>query len=128
MFLMLFSVVFMFMLGLNPVSVGKFIGSQFGLAVGMSTGVVENPMNKLALDLKQKEDGLNARKKELDAREAWIDDSNNRRDSLILFMGLGIWVLFCLIMINFYMDIKKRKKIRLEMKNNVRVGRESIKI
>lgn len=128
-FLLFFSVCFMFMLGINPVNVSKFIGSRMGLAVGMSVGVEENPFNKLALELKNKENQLNEREQELDQKEMALNAENKKQDFLIMTMGFGIWVLFCLILINFYLDYKKRKKLRESIGNNsIRIGRGHMKI
>jgi hypothetical protein len=57
---------------INPVSMSYFFGARFGKAIGMQTSVPENPINKLALELKTREANLDAREQDLLAREVEI--------------------------------------------------------
>src|SRR3989339_780710 len=68
-----------------------------------------NPINKLALELKQKEERLDQREKDLNDREKELVRSSAWNDNMYLFMGGGIVVLFVLALANFYMDIRRRK-------------------
>ncbi len=124
-FLLFFCVAFLFLLGLSPVNVLDFIGGKSGLAVGMTTGVAENPTNKLAKELMQKEDALNARQTELDQLQKNLSAPNKRQDIYIILMSIGIWSLFALISINFYLDHKKRKQMEEEIGKNIKIGRET---
>jgi len=108
-FLAFIVVAFFYELGLNPVDVGKFVGAKAGSAIGMSISVPENPINKLALELKQKEERLDQREKDLNDREKELVRSSAWNDNMYLFMGGGIVVLFVLVLANFYMDIRRRK-------------------
>jgi hypothetical protein len=127
-FLLFFCVAFLFLLGLSPVNVLEFIGGKTGLAVGMTTGVAENPTNKLALELKQKEDTLNARETELNQLQKNLSAPNKRQDIYIILMSIGIWALFVLISINFYLDYKKRRQMEAEIGKTIKVGRENLGI
>lgn len=108
-FLILISVLFLVYLGLNPVDVGKYFGARFGSAVGMSVGVPENPMNKLAMELKSKEDGLAARERDLADREAALASAPMRDRYTVFSLFGGIFFLFVLILINFVLDRRYRR-------------------
>ncbi|MFH0892553.1 MAG: hypothetical protein V1867_07330 [Candidatus Falkowbacteria bacterium] len=108
-FLAFIIVAFFYELGLNPVDLGKFVGAKVGSAIGMSISVPENPINKLALELKQKEEGLDQRERELNEREKELARSSAWNDNMYLFMGGGIVVLFFLVLMNFYLDMRRRK-------------------
>ncbi|PLX27090.1 hypothetical protein C0583_05090 [Candidatus Parcubacteria bacterium] len=110
-FLLLFSVVFLSYLGLNPIDLSKYFGASFSSAIGMSVGVPDNPYNKLASQLKEKEEMLNARENALNEREASIGGTLSD-ETLIMIMGSGIILLFLLIIINYYLDFRRNKKQR----------------
>lgn len=102
-------VIFFFELGLSPVDISRYVGSRAGLAVGMSVGVAENPFNKLALQLKEKESALAEKEKEINKKEQELDQQKFfDNDKLLLFIAGGIIALFVLIMINFYLDFKRK--------------------
>ncbi|MEA3398256.1 MAG: hypothetical protein U9R06_00740 [Patescibacteria group bacterium] len=108
-FLVFIIVAFLFVLGINPVSISKFLGAKLGSAIGMSTSVPENPFNKLALQLKEKEEKLIQREQELDAREKELEPQN-KNEYLITALGLGIIVLFALVLLNYYLDYRRKKQ------------------
>jgi len=108
-FLAFIVMAFFYQLGLNPVDLSKFIGAKVGSAIGMTISVPENPINKLALELKQKEAGLNEREQDLNEREKALAKASALNDNLYIFMGGGIIVLFILVLMNFYLDYKRRK-------------------
>lgn len=108
---------FFFYVGANPVSVGKFIGAKFSRAVGMSVSVPENPFNKLALQLKEKEDRLNNMESELNQREIEMaKNASSSQAKLIIGMGAGLILLFILIALNFYLDYRRRQQSKLTFK------------
>ena len=109
-FFVLILISFFYYAGLNPVDISRFVGARIGSAVGMSVSVQENPFNKLALQLKEKEDKLNQREEDLAARESVLNTPNTFQAKLILFLAIGITVLFILVIVNFYLDYKRRKK------------------
>ncbi len=102
-------VIFFFELGLSPVDITKFVGSKVGLAVGMSVGVADNPFNKLAMQLDEKERKLEQKEEELSKREEALNkEIYSGNDILLLFSAGGIIVLFILISVNFYLDFKRK--------------------
>jgi hypothetical protein len=94
----------------NPIDIGKFIGAKFGSAVGMSVSVPENPFNKLAVQLKEKEADLAQKEQDLNAREQALNNHNN---PLMIVLVIGIGVLFVLILLNYYLDYRRRRQERL---------------
>lgn len=109
-FLVLISLLFLAYLGLNPINISKYYGAMFGSAVGMSVSIPENPMNKLAKQLKDKEAELQQREIELNQKIKKIDNNSGQDRILIWLMGGGIMVLAMLILINFYLDHRHRSK------------------
>lgn len=106
-FLVIIIIGFFVVAGLNPVDIGVFLGAKVGSAIGMSTKIVENPFNKLALDLKSKEEKLNLKEKELDAREYNLSDAPQSNQVLLRGLIAGIFALFALVLINFIFDYKR---------------------
>jgi hypothetical protein len=109
-FLVLISFLFLAYLGMNPIDISKYFGAKFGSSVGMSVGVPENPINKLAMQLKEKEEDLNERERALADKEAGLVNPSRGDRMIIWIMGLGIITLFILILVNFYLDRRYRKK------------------
>jgi hypothetical protein len=102
---------FLFVIGLNPVDLSVFVSSKLGRAVGMSVSIPENPINKLALQLKEKEDRLDQREQELDQREVDIDKQLEAKyNPVLVVLAVGIGVLFILILFNYYLDYRRRKR------------------
>jgi hypothetical protein len=103
-------VAFFYYLGQQPVDLAKFVGAKLSRAISMSVSVSENPYNKLALQLKDKENQLNQREQDLAVRETKLQDQNlTWQTKLILVLGAGIIVLFVLILVNFYLDYRRRQ-------------------
>jgi hypothetical protein len=104
-------IIFLYQLGLNPVDLGRFIGAKLGSAVGMSVSVPPNPINKLALELRDREDELDNREQALNQRELDLASRPGlKSDLLTQFILVGIITLFILILLNYYLDYKRRKK------------------
>lgn len=102
---------FFYYLGANPIEIGRFTGASIGSAVGITVGVPENPFNKIALQLKEKEENLNERERVLDQRETeFINVKNNNKQ--LYFIASGIVVLFILIILNFFFDYRRKKKYK----------------
>ncbi len=109
-FLIFITISFFYYLGLNPVDVGKFIGAKMGSAVGMSVSVPENPFNRLALQLKEKEERLNQKEMELSEREKALREANRGQERLVIGLTVGIVILFGLVLFNYYLDYRRRQK------------------
>lgn len=99
---------FFYLAEINPIDLGSFLGAKFGSAIGMNISVPENPVNKLALELKERESDLERREQDLMARE--LAAYKNRERYLLYGIALGIVVLFFLIAANFYLDIRRQKR------------------
>jgi len=115
-FLLGITALFLYYAQMNPIQIGQFMGAKMGQAVGMSVAVPENPFNKLALELQEKEELLESREAELAAREASLGVNNNTQQKLLIFVAVGIVVLLVLILINFYYDWYRQKR-QLKNKN-----------
>ena len=101
---------FLFVIGLNPVDYSVFLGSKLGRAMGLSVSVPENPINKLALELKQKEDQLDQKELDLNQREAEIEKQIDAKyNPAIIILSAGILVLFFLILVNYFLDYRRKK-------------------
>lgn len=102
---------FMFQLGVSPIDFGKFIGAEFSQAVSFKTSasVPANPINTLALELREKEQALNLREQSINEKENSLVSDYFSQKNLLLFVAVGIFILLILILINFYFDIKNRK-------------------
>lgn len=111
-FLLGITALFLYYAQLNPLRIGQFVGAKMGQAVGMTTSVPENPFNKLAAQLEEKQDSLDAREAALDAREADLATGSSTQQKLLLFVAIGIVVLFVLILLNFYYDWHRQKRQR----------------
>lgn len=111
-FLGSFVTIFLFNLGLSPIDLSKYFAAQFSQAVGMSVGVPANPINHLAVQLEEKEKRLDVREQELNERI--IKSSAELQDNpIVIMMGIGIGVLFFLILLNYYFDYRRRREERM---------------
>jgi hypothetical protein len=110
-FFALILVSFLFYLGINPIDVGRYVGSRFSYAVGIGTSasITPNPFNTLALQLKEKENKLDAREKTVDQKESDLRSALLLQNRLLWVLLIGIVILFVLIVVNFFMDWKRRK-------------------
>jgi hypothetical protein len=83
---------------------------QVGMAIGMTAGVPENQYNTLAQSLKQRDAAVTEKEKALAEKEAAVLQeqgmSNAQLSSLVI--GIGT-VLLALILLNFYLDAKRRR-------------------
>jgi|GEM_PF-1515607 len=97
-----------FAMGLNPVELGRYLGSKIGLAseVGSSASVTPNQYNTLALQLEKKDNSLKARESELDEKEKKVDEIVNRWMAYII---PTLAALAILVLLNFWLDHKERK-------------------
>jgi|WetSurMetagenome_2_1015567.scaffolds.fasta_scaffold1612848_1 hypothetical protein len=106
---------FLFILGLSPVDVGRYIGAQFGAAIdeskapNISATIPVNPINALALQLREKESKLTDREKGIDQRESDLVRAASLQSRLMWILTIGIIILFVLIIVNYIMDYQRRK-------------------
>jgi hypothetical protein len=112
-FLIIIAAGFLYTAGLNPVDVSVFLGAKLGRAVGMSTSVPENPFNKLTKELREKEEKLDTREAGIKEREEAIaEETISRQQNLIMVMAIGLVVLFLLVVLNYYLDFRRRQRNR----------------
>lgn len=100
---------FFLVLGLNPIDVGQILKAKMGQAVGMSVGVPANSYNKIAVQLADKEEQLDQREAELAKIESTITGNYEQQGTLVVFLSIGIVVLFILVGLNYYMDYRRKK-------------------
>jgi len=105
---------FLYVANLSPIDISVFLGANMGRAIGMNISVPENPFNKLALQLDEKETRLDEREKELDERADLLGVGDNIGLWLTI-IAFGIGALLVLILLNFYLDIRGRRQ---EKSNN----------
>jgi len=114
-FFFLIFFVFLLYLGLSPIGIGRYIGAQFGAAINgegaanVSVSIPVNPFNALALQLKEKQSLLDDREKGIDQRESDLLRASSLQSKLMWILTIGIIILFILIIINYYMDYKRRQ-------------------
>jgi hypothetical protein len=97
-------------IGINPINLSAFFGAKFGQAIGMSVSIPENPFNKLALQLQEKENSLNQREAELNKKADDLSaEKVDNQNPLITYLMIGIIFLFILVMTNYYFDYKRRQ-------------------
>ena len=99
---------FLYVANLSPIDISVFLGARVGSAIGMNISVPENPFNKLATALDEKETRLNEQEKKLDERADALGIGDNI-GLWLMVIAFGIGALFVLILLNFYLDIKQRR-------------------
>ena len=112
---------FLYTVGVSPIDYTKYLGARFSSAVGIgsSASVPPNPMNTLALQLKEKEDRLDIRESQLDKRETDLRSSSSVMQNRVIWgMMAGIIILFILIILNFILDWHRRKTRFMEHKTD----------
>ena len=107
-FFMMIVMSFLYIANLNPIDISVFLGSRIGSAVGLNVSVPENPFNKLAMQLEEKEERLNEREKNLDDRAEALGVGDNI-GLWLMIIAFGIGALFVLLLLNFYLDIRQRR-------------------
>lgn len=102
---------FLLLVGYGNLSLdSKEFARELGAAIGASAGVVANEYNTLAQSLREKEVQVNQKEVALARREAAVMEEVGKKDTKLVFVVLfvGLLLLF-LILLNFYLDWKRRK-------------------
>jgi len=82
---------------------------QMGLSIGITAGVPENDYNKLAQALKEKDKALTERERNLAKTEMTVLNAQRENNTRLVWLIMAIgFVLLSLILINFYLDKKRR--------------------
>ena len=105
---------FLQVIGINPISIKNYIspGTSNAEQVGASASIAVNSVNTLAKQLKDKESALVAREDALEKMEKnMFSPVYLLRNKLILFMFFGIVTLFVLLILNFYFDLKRKRRL-----------------
>lgn len=105
---------FLFFLFLHPLNLAFFLGEKLRADAGTtnSASVPFNPINRLAMQLDEKEKQLSEREQALNDRSAAIEKRNNIWNNGLLFaIFAALAVLGLLIVINFYFDRKREKEL-----------------
>ena len=79
----------------------------------MSVSIPENPFSKLASQLKEKENSLNEREQALISRERSLSSTDKIQNRIIYATGIGLVILLILIVVNFFLDHKRRRDGRI---------------
>ncbi len=84
-----------------------------GAVTNVSMSVEENPYNKVAAQLQQKEKDISERESLLNKYEKELQRSN-------MTLALFVLILFLLIMLNYYLDYHRKKLDEEKRPDNVR--------
>lgn len=105
---------FLLLLFLHPLNLAFFFGEKLSLAAGVTntTSVPVNPINKLAMQLEEKEKELAAKERALNDRSVAIEKQNSVwNNGLLLAIFAALAVLGFLIVVNFYFDRKREREL-----------------
>lgn len=100
-----------FFLDVSPVEVGYLIGQKASL-IGIQVGVLPNDQKTIALRLQQKELALAEKERQLEARQNSAGASPElviTQNKVLATLLAAIALLFTLIVLNFYLDWRRRK-------------------
>lgn len=104
----------LFFLFLHPLRPIFFLGEGLNAAsnISNSASVPPNPINKLALQLNEKERELTAKEQALDDRALAIERENSVwKNRLLLGILFSLIALFVLMLVNFYFDSRRAKEL-----------------
>ena len=110
----------LFTLFLNPLQPIFFLGGQLRAASNVSNlaSVPANPINKIALQLNEKEKELSVKEQNLNERALSIERENSFwKNRLLLGILIALIAVFVLLLVNFYLDSRRAKELeKLENK------------
>jgi hypothetical protein len=107
-----FALVFLYLHPLNP---AFFLGEKLMAATGAvnTASVPYNPINRLAMQLDEKEKQLNEREQSLNDRATALEKQDSIwNNGVLLAIFLALAILGFLVVINFYLDRKRGKELR----------------
>jgi len=98
----------------SPAAVIRYLAAQAQSAIGMNASVPANPINTLAKQLNERKEGILEKEKELDQREEIIQGQirKEQEKTLVYLLATGGVLLF-LIVLNFYFDYRRRRRINV---------------
>jgi predicted nucleic acid-binding Zn ribbon protein len=91
--------------------VGLHTLAKYYLAqIGITVSIPPNPFNILAQQLKEKESTLSAKEQEIQQKETLLkEQEREKKDKIILYFSLVGVVLLILVLVNFYLDYRRRR-------------------
>ena len=97
----------------SPIAIGEYLVAQVGSGIGITVSVPPNPFNTLAQQLKEKEDKLVVKEKELQQKEEIFQEQSSREQNsqnknIIIYLIIGGGILLLLIVLNFYLDYRRK--------------------
>ena len=123
-FLFAFSVsAVLFDFGSNPIKLAQIYGAKFSQAMGLSLSIAENPYNKLALQLNEKERSLNERENYLNQLQTDLVQSSRSYKLVLMALTFLMFLLIFLVILNFYLDNRRRRHDDLEERKRIREAR-----
>ncbi len=103
---------------ISPIFVVNYLAAQAGSAIGISATVPPNPYNTIAQQLNKKEKELQEREKEINQKEKQIKEKVVSQNKAILWGLFSMtFILFVLILMNFYLDFKRKKSNQSQNEN-----------
>ncbi len=75
--------------------------------IGVTVSIPSNPFNTLAQRLSEKESTLSVKEQELQKKEIALREEE-KKDKTVLYFSLGGGVLLVLVLVNFYLDYRRR--------------------
>lgn len=105
----------LFMMFLNPLRPVFFLGERMSAATSISNSasVPLNPINRLAMQLEEKEKQLSEKERFLDDRALAMERENSVwRNRVTLATLIGLILIFCLVLANFYFDSRRAKELQ----------------
>jgi hypothetical protein len=92
--------------GAAPMEITTYLSAEMGAATGTQVSVPENPYNRLAQQLAEKEDNLEERE---EALALMVQEQGQESESILNLIFVFMVGLFVMIASNFYLDFKARK-------------------
>ena len=80
------------------------------IGIGMNVSVLPNETNTIALQLEQKDLRLKEQVAQLNERERVFEVQQSSEQKLAPWLILGGFLLFGLVLLNFYLDFRRRTK------------------
>lgn len=93
----------------NLTLVSRYFAAQVGSAIGVSASVPANPFNTLEQQLRERELALIDKEQALKQKEEQLNEGQNRT-AIYSSVAIGAVLLF-LILLNFYLDRRRRNSI-----------------
>ncbi len=85
--------------------------AETGAVVEGGAEVPWNPINRFALELKQKDDAITEKEKSVERQELFFKENiANKQTRILIYLFLVGGILLVLLLINFYLDFRHKKQ------------------